>query len=328
VAEKYNLSARGAPPSLWMLLDYYGPSATYLGRVPLSTPLPDSATTSRPAIAWSGGDCTSDQWQCRLWLVAEKDGRMKYRVRDDGFWSGWYEVAPQMPPTVTGGPAVVSDTTIAMVLARGAADGRVYWSFAPITCELGVDCAWNGWLPLPNTVTTADDVAATMHSTLFVAVRNEADDRVWYTSLTGAFTWSPWAVIDGLTTDGAPAVASDGSRVAVVAREAGTGAIKVAYVVDGTGPTGWAEISPGTALKPWGTAPAIVRNSQTLQVYVAKAGSPRDVYVAVGVDSEWGKWRRLPSRSTSTRQPAAADVNDDTNLVTGDATGLAEEAAQ
>jgi hypothetical protein len=327
---KHNVSASGSPASLWIVLDYLFASATYLGRVPVSVPLPDGAATSRPAVAWNGGDCASHPRQCRLWLAAERDGRLKYRVRDDGFWSGWFDVTPEAPPTVTGGPAVVAHGTTISVLARDAS-GVVQWSLltSPGTCDPATECTWAGWFPLPATVTTQDDVAATLHTTAFVAVRNAADGKVWYTrGLSGALGWEPWAVIDGLTTDAAPSVVSDAGRVAVAAREAGTGAIKVAYVVDGGGPTAWTEPGVASSLKPWGTPPAIVRRAGQIQLYAARAGSPEHVYVVASPGSEWGSWRRLPSRSTSTLQPAAVDVNGDTNLVTADAAGLAEEAAQ
>jgi hypothetical protein len=55
---------------------------------------------------------------------------------------------------------------------------------------------------------------------------------------------------------------------------------------------------------------------------------PENVYVVASPGGQWGAWRRLPSRSTATHQPAAADVHGDTNLVTLDGAGLAEEAAQ
>jgi hypothetical protein len=266
-----------------------------------------------------------------LWLAAQRDGRLKYRVRDDGFWSDWFDVTPQAPPTIAGGSAILTTGTILTVLARHATSGVVHWSLlsAPTTCEPGVDCTWLGWFALPDGVTTQHDVAATIHGTAFVAVRNAADGKVWYTrALQGAFGWEPWAVIDGLTTDAAPSVVSDSGRVAVAAREVGTGAIKVAFVVDGSGPTAWSEPGAASAQKPWGTAPAIVRRTGQLQLYAAKSGSPEHVYVAASAGGQWGGWRRLPSRSTATQQPAAADVNGDTNLVTADAAGLAEEAAQ
>jgi hypothetical protein len=328
---KYNVSSGGSPASLWMLLDYGGVSATYLGRVPLSVPLPDGAATSRPASAWNGGDCASHPRQCRLWLAAEKGGRLKYRVRDDGFWSGWFDVTPQAPPTVTGGAAILTEGTTLVILARHATSGVVQWSLltSPTTCTPGADCAWLGWFSMPSAVTTQHDIAATNHGTAFVAVRNAVDGKVWYTrGLQGAFGWEPWAVIDGLTTDAAPSVVSDTGRVAVAAREAGTGAVKVAFVVDGAGPTAWSEPGASTALKPWGTAPAIVRRPGQLQLYAAKSGAPEHVYVVASAGSQWGAWRRLPSRSTATQQPAVVDVNGDTNLVTADAAGLAEEAAQ
>lgn len=330
-AIRHNVSRGGSPSSLWTIFDYDGVSATYLSRVPLSVPLPDGAATSRPAIAWNGGDCASHPRQCRLWLAAEKAGRLKYRVRDDGFWSGWFDVTPQESPTVTGGAAILTEGTTLTVLARHATTGIVQWSLltSPTTCEPGIDCTWLGWFPLPSAVTTQHDIAATNHGPAFVAVRNAADGKVWYTrGLQGGFGWEPWAVINGLTTDAAPSVVSDTGRVAVAAREAGTGAIKVAFVVDGTGPTAWSEPGSASALKPWGTAPAIVRRTGQLQLYAAKSGSPQHVYVVASPGGDWGAWRRLPSRSTATQQPAAADVYGDTNLVTADAAGLAEEAAQ
>jgi hypothetical protein len=327
---KHDVSRGGSPASLWMLLDDLFASATYLGRVPLSVPLPDGAVTSRPAIAWNGGDCTSHPRRCRLWLAAEKGGRLKYRVRDDGFWSGWFDVTPAAPPTVTGGAAIVAHGTTISVLARDAS-GVVHWSLltAPSTCDPAADCTWAGWYPLPSTVTTQHDVAATNHPTAFVAVRNAADGRVWYTrALQSGIGWEPWTVIDGLVTDAAPSVASDAGRVWVAAREAGTRAVKVTFVVDGGAPTAWSEPGAASSRKPWGTPPAIVRRSGQLQLYAAEADSPQHVYVVVSPGTEWGSWRRLPSRSTATQQPAAADVNGDTNLVTLDPAGLAEEAAQ
>lgn len=330
---KHNVSAGGSPASLWTLADHNFSSATYLTRVPVSVPLPDGAATSRAAIAWNGGDCAAHPRQCRLWLAAQKSGRLKYRVRDDGFWSGWHDVTPGQPPTVAGGAAITAHGTTVSVLARHATTGVVHWSIltSPATCEPGVDCAWQGWFPLPSEVTTQHDVAATIHGTAVIAVRNAADGKVWYTkALQSGFGWEPWAVINGLVTDAAPSIVSDLGRVAIAAREAGTGAIKVAFIVDGSGPTAWSE--PGAAsassLKPWGTPPAIVRRTGQLQVYAAKAGSPQNVYVVASPGGDFGNWRRLPSRSTSTLQPVAVDVYGDTNLVTADAAGLAEEAAQ
>jgi hypothetical protein len=328
---KHNMSRGGSPASLWAILDHDGASATRIARVPLSLPLPDAAVTSRPAIAWNGGDCAAHPRQCRLWLAAEKGGRLKYRVRDDGFWSGWFDVTPGAPPTVTGGAAILAHGTTVTVLARHATTGVVHWSIltSPATCEPGVDCTWQGWFPLPSGVTTQHDVAATIHGTAFIAVRNAADGKIWYTkALTGGIGWEPWAVIDGIATDAAPSVVSDLGRVAVAVREAGSGAIKVAFVLDSGGPTAWSEPGSASALKPWGTPPAIVRRTGQLQLYAAQSGAPQHVYVAASPGGEWGSWRRLPSRSTATEQPAAADVHGDTNLVTADAAGLAEEAAQ
>jgi hypothetical protein len=330
VNAKYQLAAGGSPRSLWTALGFTdaGPKQTYLARMPVTTALPDPVADSRPGIAWSGGDCASHPRQCRLWLFAMKDGAMRYRVRDDSFWSGWYALPGGV---VTDGPGVVSDGTTVEVYARGTADGKVYRSVltSPITCSAGT-CAWSGWYALPGALSTPSAVAATMTPQgAFVAVRSAADDKVWFSRRQGA-SWTPWTSVEGLVTDAPPSVTYRPSSNAVhfAARETGSGVVKIARVAGGT-VYPWAEVGASSALAPWGSAPAVVESNGILHLFVAKAGFPQYVYEAMNDGGGWGNWRRLRSESIATKQPAAADVNGDVDLVTSWSTaGLAEESPQ
>lgn len=324
----YNLSAGGSPPSLWMLLGFManGPKNAYLARMPLSTAISDSLATSRPAIAWSGGDCAANPKQCRLWMVAERGGGMQYRVRDDGFWSSWYAL-PSGP--VAGGPAIVATYgSVLEVFARGASDGvvRRLALGSPITCDPG-SCTWSSWSSLPSAVTTTSDVSATATPTgAFVVIRG-SDANVWYSRRNGgAFT--PWTSVPGVTTDAAPSAtyraASSGVHIAV--RDATNGAITVALIATGTTPS-WQAVT-ASAHAPWATAPAIVDSNGYLQVFAAAPGSPPLLYEAMNGGGGFGNWRALRSEGTTIRQPAVTDAHGDVNLVSSLAAGMSEESPQ
>src|SRR5206468_2303586 len=72
---KRGLAAGGSPPALWAAPAFKGgnrlPTNAYLVRLPLTTLLPDNGNAGRGDIAWSGD---------RMWLVALRDGVLKYRV--------------------------------------------------------------------------------------------------------------------------------------------------------------------------------------------------------------------------------------------------------
>jgi hypothetical protein len=118
--------------------------------VPVATNLPDNLSAVRPAVAWDGD---------RLWLVSEHDGELKYRVRDDGVWSGWASLAPNAI-TPVGGAAVIANGTTVRIYAHDSA-GRVWEKVltSATSCAVG-SCTWGAWTGLSNAVLTDMDVAA------------------------------------------------------------------------------------------------------------------------------------------------------------------------
>jgi hypothetical protein len=319
---KANLTAGGSPPSLWMTMGFQGAGIAqavknlYLLRVPLATAIPDSVVVNRPAIAWNAGDCASHPRQCRLWGAALRDGAMRFRIRDDGFWSGWHTL-PSAP--VTGGPAIVALGNGVEVYARGSTDGLVRRTqlTSPATCE-PASCTWSAWETLPGSPLTESDVAAAAGGgKKLVAIRRKFDNRV-YVTLDSGGGWSSWVMLDGFQTGQAPSAtyhAADGKFWLAAA----TIVVKTIQVTafDGSAPQPWSPVETAGTQAPWQTGPAIASDGARVHLYAPRSVFPQELYHAIHNGSGWGGWRRLVAGAATTWQPAATSATGEIQLVTG-----------
>jgi hypothetical protein len=279
----------------------------FLERVPVGTPLTENLSSVRPAIAWDGD---------RLWLVAEQNGELKYRVRDDGIWSGWSSLAPNNI-TPVGGAAVIADASGVWIYARDAA-GRVWEkSLGSATdCAPG-SCVWGAWAGLANTVTTDKDVAATLAGgRRYVAVRNQSNQKVYATYWNGT-SWVSWFTLASQTTDAAPSMTyhAGEDRVWVAIRQPGSPVQLKAIRIHNASPGSWSSIG-GTPPVSWGFAPTMVFDGTAVRVIAHDGTFPNAAWQIANDGSGWSSWRKLLSGSGATSQAAAADVNGEVELVT------------
>jgi hypothetical protein len=331
-----SLTAGGSPLSLWMEPGFRSasnhPIDLYVERVPLATSLPDGISAVRPGVVWSGD---------RMWLVAEHDGALKFRVRDDGFWSSWYPVPGAAG--LAGGAAVISNGvngyTWLEMFVRGGIDGRIYNTAltSPLNCA-PASCAWKpSWSQVPGTpsITTAvEPAAAYQGSNNSFLVVTSTSSTLYFTRRNLAGNWTgTWTPIPGITTDKSPAVAwhPGEGRFWVAARDSSSGRIRVTRITptapDGA-PTPWEDI--GTLS--WATAPAIEYDGARMRVFAAQS-TYQFVQQAIHDGSGWGSWRTLSSTGISTRQPVTANVNGDVNVFTywllfGSTFGIQEQAME
>jgi hypothetical protein len=315
------LEAGGAPRSLWVASGY-SPTAkqpggttppvpqthAFLVRLPVGFNLDDNISAVRPAVAWSG---------TRLWLVAEHDGQLQYRVRDAGVWSGWYSLAPHNI-TPAGGPAVIANASSVFVFARSTAGVvHVKGLSSAQTCAPG-SCTWGDWSSLPATVTTSDDIAATFAGPLpMVAIRHAGNEGIYATIF--GFGWLPWARIDNALTSGAaPAVsyhAADG-RAWIAARRKSDGQLvssridPLTFVYDP-----WAAL-PSAGGPVSSGAPGLVSDGTKVRVFTFAQTFPNHTWQIANDGSGWSAWRKLVSGAGSTRQPAPVSINGDVDLLT------------
>jgi hypothetical protein len=318
----------------------------HLLRVPLGTPLPDPQVQSRPGLAWTGGDCASNPQQCRLWLVAARDGALRFRVRDDSFWSGWRELpAASVPGSVTGGPALVATPTSLAVYAR-TTSGEVQRTTLSSATTCAFDgCTFGAWQAVPMTtsepgasLTTAQDVAAALvagdPSRPVVAVRDTASRRIFVTAFDpGTSSFGPWSPVDGAVTDAAPSLAYDAvsAQMLLAVRDDsdGTTAGQILFTPVLTA-TSWQPAGTSPPVSRWGTAPALVSNGAFVHVFAAEAETASfssRVHQALLFNGSSGAWRRVSSEALATLQPAGVAVGGDVNLVTRWFTdGLREQA--
>lgn len=320
-------SSGGSPPSLWIYPQFNFPdykannntnysTATYLERIPLLTVLPDGAATGKPDIAWSGD---------RMWLVAPRDGVLKYRVRRDGLWSSWFTFTS--PLDSVGGAAVISNGTTVQVYARKS-DGTLWMtSLAPgvsLTCapEVPGSCAWNAWTPLPAGVLTDREPAATYVNGVYplVAIRNMTGAQIYFAFYFcwGTCNWVGWYPTGNLTTDLSPAVAHKPppeNKTWFVARKSGTNELHYAKVVGPTVTDPWTVVNAGQTPALGGVAPEVVWDGAHIRLFASESPFPSYVYQVIH-DGSWGNWRRLVTEAGTTYQPSATVVNGDVNLVT------------
>jgi len=306
------LEAGGSPMSLWVASGYsQGPPVSqtdvFLERVPLATYLADNLSAVRPTVAWDGD---------RLWLIAEHNGELKYRIRDDGQWStNWGSLGPNNI-TPVGGAAVIANPTSVRIYARDSA-GRVWEkTLASATnCAVG-SCSWNTWTGLPNTVATIDDVAATFAgSTPIVAVRgsNEALFAIAGPNWTSA-TWTQIGVL--MRTSNAPAVAyhSPDGRVWITARLKASGAVMYSRInpANLTQWDSWTGL-PTAPVSSWTAGPAIASDGHAVRIFAADSTFPNSNWQTANDGSGWSGWKA--GGGGSTRQPVATTINGEIELV-------------
>ncbi len=317
----------GAPSALWTSASFSATQGTtknfYVFRIPLATPIPDANSTKlggevvRPAIAWSGD---------RLWMVAEHAGSLMYRVRHNGFWSTWYPFTA--PIAAKGGAAVTASSNAVEVFVRGAADSRIYGTLlAAPTCTPGA-CAWSPWTAVTASPrATADPAVAFQDFAQPTLVIRDSDGAFRYSSRFLG-TWSPWTIMGGLKAADAASIAwhpADGSKW-VVARDRGSGRIRASRILGDTTYTPWDDVGDGGALT-WQGAPAVASNGEQVRVFAAAKQAPAFVHQTIWDGARWGGWRALSSGATAVRQPSAADVHGEINLVTYGAENTAVETS-
>jgi hypothetical protein len=339
-SHKANVTAGGSPRSLWLLSgfrpNYSGQghfvqalNKLYLLRVPLSYPVPDSVTSSRPAIAWNGGDCDSHERKCRLWAVALKDGAVKFRVRDDGFWSGWYPL-PALSHAATVAPAIVAATTGGVEIFAQGTDGRLEHTYltSAVTCE-AASCTWTAWEDVGDPLAASQGIAAASHFGKKLVVRRANTGAIHVMSGIG-HDWSSWVELPGLTSALAPSVTfhSADHRFWIAATQSGTNRIHVTSYDAATGPQPWSQ--PGSGDPPatgstwvgtgvtatWLAAPAIASDGDRLHLYNGAQltnGSATwwPMFHKIENGSGWGDWRPFRTGSLTGWQPAATNVYGD-----------------
>jgi hypothetical protein len=326
------LAKGGSPASLWDSPMFFNTSASanlvkkdkaaYLIRVPLATDIPDGATTTRPAIAWTAR--TTGINSDRLWLVSVSGGSLKYRVRDDGVWSAWTSFTN--PLTTAGGAVLAANDGVngsrLDVFVRAASDNRIYTSSltSSFDCTPGSPtspCAWSSWTLVTNSPTTTVEPAAAYSGAVMPILVVRGSDGVLRYSIRAFGSWSAWTTMTGLTTNVAPSISyrtADPSAW-VVAREASTGKVRYSRIIGAATYTAWADVG-GTAPVTWVNAPAIIWDGTWVRVFASEQGGASSTYEIVNDGSGWGSWRRLISTSSATLQPTAANVNGTVNLVT------------
>jgi hypothetical protein len=307
------LEAGGSPKSMWVSSGYAQPvpvaqTDVFLERVPLTTSPPANLSEVRPSIAW-GGD--------RLWLVAEHDGELKYRVRDDGVWSTWQSLAPNNI-TPVGGAAVIANATTVRIYAHDAA-GRVWEKVlsSGTGCAVG-SCTWSSWTGLSSTVTTDMDVAATFADGLkyYVVVRNRLNQKISATYWNGS-KWVSWFSVGNQTTDAAPAITYHPAdfRVWIAIRQPGSPPQVKFIRVQNSNADKWNSVG-GTPPATWGVAPAIVSDGSAVRVFEHGSAFPQSAWQIANDGSGWSGWRKTLAPSMGTRQPAAAHINGEVEIVT------------
>jgi hypothetical protein len=324
------IEAGGAPTSIWTQSGYnqrvnplegdppLAQTAKFLLRVPVTNTLPDNASTIRPSIAWDGE---------RLWLVAEHNGQLKYRIRNGGQWSGWYSLAPNNLTPVVAGVAVIADTTSVRIYARDSS-GRVLEKklSTALNCQpddaIGVGCDWGNWTQLPaipGGLTTSTDIAATYAgSNPLVAVR-ASDNTIQAILGTPGFGTASWTRIGALmATDLAPTVTYHvpGGQVWIAAKLAGSQILKYSRI-NPTTPltwTSWDNVQLTGAPSAFAAAPGIVSDGTTVRVIVPD--SAQTVWQVANDGSGWSGWRKSPAGGLAGRQPVAANVFGEIDLVT------------
>jgi hypothetical protein len=312
----------GSPPSLWFQSGYaqrvelqYPPIAQtdkFLLRVPLTTYLPDNATTTRPAIAFDGTE--------RLWLVTEHGGELKYRIRLRGGWTDWYSLAPNNI-TAVGGPAVIASPTWGIRVYARSSSGVVYEKVnTDPYCDPGA-CVWSNWTALPSTVTTNDDIAASYVAggpARFVAVRRASDNGVYVTG--SSIGWIPWFKVGTLmATDRAPALAyhSPDGKLWIAARL--NGSSTGAQMYSRIDPTtlawdSWAGTPTTGAPSVFGTSMGLASDGTAMRMVSTDTG--QIPYETANDGSGWSSWRKSPAGGLAGRQPALANVSGEIDAVT------------
>ncbi|HMJ10867.1 MAG TPA: hypothetical protein VK524_05645 [Polyangiaceae bacterium] len=316
------VEAGGAPTSLWVTSGYYqGPpvaqSDLFLVRVPAAATLTENLSLTRPAIAWDGN---------RLWLVSEQGGQLRYRIRDDGQWSAWFALGTN-DITPAGGAAVMAGAGGLRIYARDTA-GRVHEKrlTSGSTCAPG-SCAWSSWAALPVRATNDDITATYAGSQRVVAVRG-SDDRIYAT--VGGTSWGSWFVVGSLLTNAAPSVthhAPDG-RVWIAARQRDSGVLHYSRIDPSTRAVeAWLALPTTGAPASWGAAPVLVSDGQAVRVFAVTSAFPQWAFQSANDGSGWSEWRKPIGGSWGTRQPAAASINGEIDLVTYWYTGGMQEAS-
>jgi hypothetical protein len=324
---KDTLTAGGSPPSLWVTHGYkwgtnYPKRADnnlYLLRVPLSSPVPDSVVASRPAIAWNGGDCSTHAQKCRLWAAAWKDGAVRFRVRDDGFWSGWHALPAATLSTLVG-PGIIAATWGGVEIFAQGTDGRLKHTYltSADTCD-PASCTWTAWTNVGSNLPANLGIAVASHLEKKLVVRRSSTNAILVMSGVGHI-WSPWVELPGLTSSAAPSVTyhSADQRFWISARQSGSEKVHVTTYDPATGPQPWTEPgSPGSGAAPattsWLAAPAIASDGDRVHVYAGAqhTNGTLTLFHKIENGSGWGEWRAFRTGANSGYQPAATNVYGD-----------------
>jgi hypothetical protein len=78
----------------------------------------------------------------------------------------------------------------------------------------------------------------------------------------------------------------------------------------------WYVVGQNSRSGGWASGPEIIYDGYRLRAFVARATFPNNTFQTLLDSSSWSDWRKLPSDGGSTRQPAAALVNDDVDVLT------------
>ena len=327
-----NIGFGGAPPSMWIAPRFAAGKTSvnaYLIRIPREVPVPDGSTWYRPGIAWSSSTSCPDASCDRLWMVAEHDTVLEFRVRDDGVWSGWYPLPSNI--VTAGGASVLFYNGSVELFGRSSAGTVITTKLtSPLNCA-PASCTWASWSVVPGSPVTDKEPAAEVQGTVgpFIAIRRQSDGRVMFARRTSS-GWSGWFMAgSGVLTDAAPAlvwnpVTNTTGRMWVFARDQATGGISHGKIA-GLDFVSWSPL-PTSGYEPWYTAPQAIWDGNRMRVFIAKSPFPNYVYQITNDNTAWDAWTPLFTEAQSTHQAAAAMVNGDLNLVTSwYVAGMAEQ---
>lgn len=207
------------------------------------------------------------------------------------------------------------------VFARDVA-GTVYHKHlvSPQTCEPG-SCNWSTWIPVAaaGNVQTQDDFSVTLFAGIVpVVVVRGTDDSVRYTL--NFFGWVDWQRAGILMrTEDAPSATYHGpdQGVWVAARLKSNDQLMFTKIdVPSLTNQPWAQVPMVDAPPGWRAPAAIVSDGTSVRLFAHSSDGAGNTYQSVNHGAGWSAWREPLGGSAGTRQPAAANVFGEVNLVT------------